>query len=419
MSLSDSRLRLRQFSSEDMHEETGERADDKEKLSHAHRRCWCLFVSVLASVVCIIGISALMLALREHRKAHKESQDYAEAHRASRHTVTYFVLCVVGGILSGIPHALIAPVDVVKCRMQIGEASEMGQGLRHLWSEARQQAAARRVACETTKVLGKPSWRRGLQVAASAVTMYIMPTGTFLSVFFKGWPPALIGYCIQGALKFGLYEYFTYRYASWFSYETVVAHITLIFLAASASAELIADVALAPFETLKIRIQTSRPFSQPSMSSLLPAVWFSEGLKGFYRCLVPLWCRQVPYTMVKFTTFESCASAFAAIVRRFHANQHAPLLPWERLVVALLAGYAAGALCAVVTQPADVVVSKLSASTSVDGPQRPWTSIVRELGVTGLFRGLSARVAMVGTLSAAQWVIYDGFKTLSGLGSSH
>jgi solute carrier family 25 (mitochondrial phosphate transporter), member 3 len=29
-----------------------------------------------------------------------------------------------------------------------------------------------------------------------------------------------------------------------------------------------------------------------------------EGMSGFYKGLVPLWMRQIPYTMMKFACFE-------------------------------------------------------------------------------------------------------------------
>ena len=31
----------------------------------------------------------------------------------------------------------------------------------------------------------------------------------------------------------------------------------------------------------------------------------TEGMGGLYKGLVPLWCRQIPYTMVKFASFEN------------------------------------------------------------------------------------------------------------------
>ena len=36
----------------------------------------------------------------------------------------------------------------------------------------------------------------------------------------------------------------------------------------------------------------------------------NEGNNGFYKGLVPLWCRQVPYTVVKFVAFEYIVEKF-------------------------------------------------------------------------------------------------------------
>jgi len=35
-----------------------------------------------------------------------------------------------------------------------------------------------------------------------------------------------------------------------------------------------------------------------------------EGTKGLYKGLVPLWVRQVPYTIIKFVAFERVVEAF-------------------------------------------------------------------------------------------------------------
>ena len=36
----------------------------------------------------------------------------------------------------------------------------------------------------------------------------------------------------------------------------------------------------------------------------------AEGMNGFYKGLTPLWCRQVPYTVVKFVAFERIVQKF-------------------------------------------------------------------------------------------------------------
>jgi solute carrier family 25 phosphate transporter 3 len=41
---------------------------------------------------------------------------------------------------------------------------------------------------------------------------------------------------------------------------------------------------------------------------------------------------------------------------------------------------------------------------------------VKEIGLLGLFtRGLPLRIVMIGTLTGAQWGIYDAFKVMVGL----
>ena len=41
--------------------------------------------------------------------------------------------------------------------------------------------------------------------------------------------------------------------------------------------------------------------------------------------------------------------------------------------------------------------------------------LTKELGFTGLWRGLGTRVIMIGTLTALQWLIYDYVKVSTGL----
>jgi len=41
------------------------------------------------------------------------------------HDMSYYKKCMVGGILScGITHALVCPLDIVKCRMQVSTRNE-------------------------------------------------------------------------------------------------------------------------------------------------------------------------------------------------------------------------------------------------------------------------------------------------------
>lgn len=74
-----------------------------------------------------------------------------------------------------------------------------------------------------------------------------------------GFMPTLLGYSIQGAAKYGFYEYFKKTYSDMAGPENAAKYKDIIYLAGSASAELIADVGLVPLETVKVRMQTTMP----------------------------------------------------------------------------------------------------------------------------------------------------------------
>ncbi|RRT54560.1 hypothetical protein B296_00049102, partial [Ensete ventricosum] len=102
----------------------------------------------------------------------------------------------------------------------------------------------------------------------------------------KGWVPTLLGYSAQGACKFGFYEFFKKYYSDIAGPEYAAKYKTLIYLAGSASAEVIADVALCPFEAVKVRVQTQPGFAR-GLSDGLPKFVRSEGASGydpFYSC---------------------------------------------------------------------------------------------------------------------------------------
>ncbi len=185
-----------------------------------------------------------------------------------------------------------------------------------------------------------------------------------------------------------------------------------MYLAASASAEVIADAALCPFEAVKVRMQTSPPAANFPIA--LGAAWnriqAAEGMGGFYKGLGPLWGRQVPYTMVKFSMFERTVEAFYTHI---FTNPKDTYAKSTQLGITFASGYIAGVFCAVVSQPADTLVSKLNQT-----PGAGVGAIVNLIGVAGLFKGLGVRVIMVGTLTGLQWWIYDTFKSAVGLQTS-
>jgi solute carrier family 25 phosphate transporter 3 len=85
-----------------------------------------------------------------------------------------------------------------------------------------------------------------------------------------------------------------------------------IYLAGSASAELIADAAYVPLEAVKVRMQTTIPPFATGMVDGFKKFVAVEGTGGLYKSLGSLWSRQIPYTMMKFWSFEATVTKIYA-----------------------------------------------------------------------------------------------------------
>ncbi|KAF1758997.1 hypothetical protein GCK72_015457 [Caenorhabditis remanei] len=294
---------------------------------------------------------------------HLESQNLSliTAGQVEFGTGKYYAYCAFGGVLScGITHTAMIPLDLVKCRIQVWYHII---GSRHLYKKYTGTASGLRttIAEEGARALA------------------------------KGWAPTLIGYSAQGLGKFGFYEVFKNVYADMLGEENAYLYRTSLYLAASASAEFLADILLAPMEATKVRIQTA-PGAPPTLHGCAPLIYKTEGLTGFYKGLPPLWMRQFPYTMMKFACFEKTVEALYQYVV---PKPRAECSKGEQLIVTFVAGYIAGVFCAIVSHPADTVVSKLNQDShaTVGG-------ILKNLGFAGVWKGRVPRIIMIGTLTA-------------------
>ncbi|KAF9622451.1 hypothetical protein IFM89_031254, partial [Coptis chinensis] len=179
---------------------------------------------------------------------------YEPAGKIEMYSPAFYAASFGAGLIStGLTHTAVTPLDVIKCNMQIDPAKykSISSGF---------------------GVLLKEEGVRG---------------------FFRGWAPTLIGYSAQGACKFGFYEFFKKYYSDIAGPEYATKYKTLIYLAGSASAEVIADIALCPMEAVKVRVQTQPGFAR-GLSDGFPKFVKSEGYSGLYKGLVPLWGRQIP-----------------------------------------------------------------------------------------------------------------------------
>ncbi|KAG8137999.1 putative Phosphate carrier protein [Naja naja] len=277
-------------------------------------------------------------------------------------SLKFYAICGFGGILScGLTHTALVPLDLVKCRIQ------QLNTLRNLFYYVIQTHSAENVILlilksEKPESKRKVKWNKSVEGGMSGFSVTLKEDG--VRGLGKGWAPTFIGYSMQGLCKFGFYEVFKILYGNMLGEENSYLWRTSLYLAASASAEFFADIALSPMEAAKVRIQTQPGYAN-TLRQAAPKMFAEEGVWAFYKGVAPLWMRQIPYTMMKFACFERTVEA---LYRYVVPKPRSECSKAEQLVVTFVAGY------------------------------------------IGVWKGLFARIIMIGTLTALQWFIYDSVK---------
>jgi len=227
-------------------------------------------------------------------------------------------------------------------------------------------------------------------------------------MLLQGVGPTAVGYALQGMFKFGFYEFFKMKYSGAMGKENAEKYRIPIWLAASASAEVIADLALCPMEATRIRLVSNPEFAK-GLPDAFMKILTTEGLKGFYKGLPPILLKQVPYTMAKFAVFEKTSETVYSFFPKDKMGGAG------QLSVSLGGGLFAGVCAAIISQPADTVLSVINKSKTEESILTAVARITKELGPQKLFKGLGTRCIMVGLLTAGQFFIYDYIKVLCGL----
>mmetsp|Transcript_32043 Transcript_32043/g.51771 ORF Transcript_32043/g.51771 Transcript_32043/m.51771 type:complete len:356 (+) Transcript_32043:160-1227(+) len=284
----------------------------------------------------------------------------------------YSRFALAGAVCCGVTHGALTPVDVVKTRIQL-EPTIYNKGM-----------------------IG--GFR---QVIANE------GAGALLT----GFGPTFAGYFLQGAFKFGGYEFWKSTFIGALGQETATNNRTGIYIASAAIAEFFADVALCPLEATRIRL-VSQPDFAPSPIAAAARLFREEGLlRGFYSGFGPILFKQIPYTIAKFVVYERVAEAIYTSL----GKEKSQLSDATNTYINLGSGLIAGLCSAVISQPADTLLSKINKQKGAQGSVTSrLMTIAKELGPAGLFSGLGARLVMVGTLTAFQFAIYGDIKRMLG-----
>ncbi|KAI8616819.1 phosphate transport protein [Chytriomyces sp. MP71] len=292
----------------------------------------------------------------------------------------YFVkAALAGGICCSITHGAMTPVDVVKTRIQL-EPSVYNKGM----IGGFRQIIAREGA------------------------------GALLT----GFGPTAAGYFVQGWFKFGGVEFFKIQAVDYLGEEQAWKNRVAINLGAAAAAEFIADIFLCPLEATRIRLVSNPSFAN-GLADAFPKIIKQDGiLKGLYSGFGPILFKQIPYTMAKFAVQASAAEQIYAAVGKGPSE----LTTNQNLGVSLGSGVVAGVAAAIISHPADTLLSMVNKEGA--GGNGSITSrlfnLARETGLARLaLNGLGPRCVMIGVLTAGQFVVFDSVMPLIGAKKFH
>jgi len=306
----------------------------------------------------------------------------ASKNKDHHHNLRYYSLCYAAGGLSSSIRWVLAPLELIKMRMQ----------------------TATTVSSDSGTMLG----------TARAVVRQDGVAG-----LFRGLAPTAVAYGFQTSTKYGLYEFFKdeYTHLAAASEQQQKYSPGLIYVAAAASAEFCADIIMCPFEMIKVHVQTAdTKISTTAALRTMLAQSKSSNSSFPFGALVPLWARQIPGTVANFYVFEHTAAAlYQQLAVRGGRPKH-ELTAAQQLGVSVAAGYVAGVCATVLSHPADMLVSCLPRYPG----QSVWHVATRQIGLYNLCtRGLAPRILVTAKVICFQWLLYDTIKSCCfGLGTT-
>jgi solute carrier family 25 phosphate transporter 3 len=290
----------------------------------------------------------------------------------------YLKGAAAGGICCSITHGAVCPVDVVKTRVQL-DPVKYNSGL-----------------------IG------GFRTVIAEEGVMALSTGLGATAF---------GYFVQGWFKFGGVELFKIKAVETLGDERAWDLKTPIYLGAAAMAEFIADIFLCPLEAVRIRSVSDPEFCDGLADGFMKMLK-AEGVGGFYAGFVPILFKQIPYTMAKFAVQGNAADA----IYNSMGKRPDELSAASNIGVSLTSGVIAGVAAAIISHPADTLLSKINKA----GAGGEGTMLVRlgriaaETGVVNLCTvGLLPRCVMIGTLTAGQFGIFDSVMNALGASKFH
>lgn len=282
--------------------------------------------------------------------------------------VSYFSLhtkCIIECILSLSGHGITTPIDVIKTKIQTSPEK----------------------------------YNKGLISAAKEI---IKEEG--VGFLLAGLGPTVVGYGIEGALKFGFYE----------SFKPLFAHVTssefVNFLLASVIAGAVASIVLCPMEETRIKMVGDSSWANENLISGLVRLIKETGFFATFGGLPAMLSKQIPYTMGKQVSFDIFAKILYDVVSK--SNISPADAKW---IISVGSAFLASIIACIYSQPGDMILTETYKIQPSQSFFQTVGTIYHDRGLGGFYTGLGARLAHVASIITSQLVLYDIVKSALGL----
>ncbi|XP_050299679.1 mitochondrial glycine transporter-like isoform X2 [Anthonomus grandis grandis] len=216
---------------------------------------------------------------------------------------------------------------------------------------------------------------------------------------WKGMVPSLAR-CVPGVgLYFCILDYTKFHYLKGKT-PTALESVTMGFCARSLSGAI-----LIPITVVKTRFE-SGVYDYNSLASALKQIYRTEGIRGMTCGLVPTLFRDAPFSGLYLMFYNQTKQ----LVSRDLLNS-----PYSS-PIHFSCGLTAGILASIVTQPADVLKTKMQLYPNKFN--NLWSVIVYvqgNYGIRGFFKGMVPRTLRRTLMAAMAWTVYEKISTKIGL----
>lgn len=177
---------------------------------------------------------------------------------------------------------------------------------------------------------------------------------------------------------------------------------TLQSMVIGGTARTVAGSVMIPFTVVKTRME-SGTFQYRSVTAAISHILSTEGVRGLARGLGPTLVRDVPFSGLYLAFYDVLKSKSPAWLSSSSPE-----------CAHMVAGLGAGLLASIVTQPADVVKTRMQTS-SIPGLGRAVTTLYTEAGCRAFTVGLAPRMLRRTVMAALAWTVYERINTTLSL----